>query len=130
MTEAHVRHRRVVRRVFEELAHGNTAPLREACADDVTWWLPLGPRAEHRGATAVEQVLRDRLGRPGSVTGAVIVDEDGGPAVVEQLLQVGGRATPATSVVTVRDGVIVAGRTYVDVEAWDEQGTGPGHVAR
>ena len=117
MSSSHDHRRDLVGRVFEDLGRGDGSSLRAASAADVSWWLPLGD-AEHRGLDDVESVLLTTLGHRDAVLQSVIVGEDGGSAVVEQLLTTADGSTPATSVLTLRDEVVVAGRTYLDVAAW------------
>jgi ketosteroid isomerase-like protein len=119
MSESQRPERTTVLRLFEQLARGNPHPLRAACSPEVSWWLPLGAQADREGVAEVERTLLDCLSAGGTVTESVIVAEDGTTAVVEQLVRRAGASTPATSVVTLRDGVVIAGRTYVDVAAWE-----------
>lgn len=54
----------------------------------------------------------------------ILVSGDGGTAVVEQMVHAptSQAMTPVTSVLQLRDGAIVAGRTYADVAAWHRNG--------
>ena len=122
MTSSHEHQRELLVRIFEDLGQGTGRSLRAASASDVTWWLPLRA-TEHRGVDAVEAVLVATLAGRNAELQSVILGEDGRSAVVEQLLACdGGGTTPATSVLTLSDGTVAAGRTYLDVAAWD--GTG------
>jgi ketosteroid isomerase-like protein len=118
MAGSHEQQRERLARVFDDLARGNGSSLRDASAPDLSWWLPLG-RTEHRGIAEVEETLVRTLAGHAATLQSVVLGADGGSAVVEQVLQVGeGSRTPATSVLTLRDGMVQQGRTYLDVAAW------------
>jgi ketosteroid isomerase-like protein len=124
MPSSHEHQRERLARLFEDLDQGIGTSLRDASAPDVSWWLPLGG-AEHRGVAEVEDALLSALTGRAAELQSVILGADGSSAVVEQLLRgADGATTPATSVVTLRDGVVVAGRTYLDVAAWRDAGRG------
>ena len=98
---------------------GDHDAVSAACTPDVRWWTPLtdeqpsGPAAAN---AALSQVLAP-LQRPVEVT-AVIPSDDGTRCVVE----LRSAATPpalVTSVLSVRDGKIAAGRTYTDLREHD-----------
>jgi ketosteroid isomerase-like protein len=118
MASSHEHRREVLARIFEDLGRGSGTSLRDAAAVDVSWWLPLGP-TEHRGIADVERVLVSTLSGRAAELQSLALGANGTSAVVEQLVRVtGGGTTPATSVVTLRDGLVVSGRTYLDVAAW------------
>jgi len=110
--------RALLARAFDDLGHGDATTLRDISAPNVSWWLPLGG-SEHRGITDVADALLSALAGKGAVTETVLLGADSRSAVVEQLgRDRRGSSTPVTSVLTLRDGVIAAGRTYLDVAAW------------
>ena len=118
MTSRHEHQRELLARIFDDLGRGSGASLRDASAPDVSWWLPLGT-TEHRGISDVENALVSTLGGKDAELQSVVLGADAGSAVVEQVLRVReGVTTPATSVLTLRGGVVVLGRTYLDVAAW------------
>jgi hypothetical protein len=118
MTGSHHHQRELIARIFEDLGRGDGASLRHACAPDVSWWLPLGSSG-YRGISDVEGALVSTLGGKEAELQSVVLGAACSSAVVEQLLQgTDGATTPATSVLTLRDGVVVSGRTYLDVAAW------------
>jgi ketosteroid isomerase-like protein len=122
MPSSHEQQRERLARLFEDLGQGSGTSLRDVSAPDVSWWLPLRA-AEHRGVADVEVALLSALTGRVAELQSVILGADGSCAVVEQLLRgADGTTTPATSVVTLRDGVVVAGRTYLDVAAWSDAG--------
>lgn len=126
MASSHEDQRALITRVFDDLGRGTGSSLRDLSAPDVRWWLPLGD-AEHHDIAAVEEALVRTLGGKASLLQSVILSADAGSAVVEQMLQVGeGATTPATSVLTLREGIVVEGRTYLDTAAWGAA-TGNGH---
>ena len=110
--------RELIVRIFEELGRGTGTSLRDASTADISWWLPLGT-TEHRGVTDVERALVTTLAGRQAQLQCVVLGADARSAVVEQLLGCAdGGTTPATSVLTLRDGAVVEGRTYLDVAAW------------
>jgi ketosteroid isomerase-like protein len=118
MPSSHEHQRERLARVFDDLGRGDGTSLRHACAPDVSWWLPLED-TENRGISDVEKALVSALGGKEAELQSVILNVDAGSAVVEQLLRgTEGASTPATSVLTLRDGVVITGRTYLDVAAW------------
>lgn len=122
MPSSHEHQRELLVRIFEDLGRGSGRSLRAASAPDLSWWLPLGA-TEHRGVEDVERVLLATLSGRNAELQSVILGADEGSAVIEHFLACdGGGTTPATSVLTLSDGTVVAGRTYLDVAAWD--GTG------
>ncbi|MFS2293467.1 MAG: nuclear transport factor 2 family protein [Actinomadura sp.] len=113
--------RDLARTLFDDLAAGRTGTVARACSPDVTWWIPLDG-ADHAGAAAVERALLACVGaEAGRVTlESLIASEDGSTVVVEQsVAREEGVATPATSVLSLEDGRVIAGRTYIDVADWD-----------
>lgn len=129
MNEVQASTRSEVMRLFGDLARGHGSPFRESCSSDVTWWLPLGPDSEHRGPADVERALIACLGAGDVVLESVVVAEDGSTAVVEQLIgRLGAAPTPATSLIALTGGVVTAGRTYVDLAAWEGRDEGGWHV--
>jgi ketosteroid isomerase-like protein len=117
-------HRReVLAHLFADLATGSGATLRAACAPDVTWWLPTGA-GERQGVADVEGALLATFAQNGAELQSVVLGADGRTAVLEHLLHPeGGGPTPATSVLTLSEDRVVAGRTYLDVAAWGGPGT-------
>jgi ketosteroid isomerase-like protein len=115
----HEHRRELLARIFRDLGRGRGASFRDGAATDVSWWLPLGTTAEHQGISQVESLLVGTLGNRRAQLQSVILSANGVSAVVEQVLSVAeGATTPATSVLGLRDGVIVSGRTYLDVADW------------
>lgn len=126
MTRIHEKQRELLARIFDDLGRGSGTSLRDASAPDVSWWLPLGT-TEHRGISDVEKALASTLGGKDAELQSVVLGADARSAVVEQVLRTArGATTPATSVLTLRDGVVVSGRTYLDVAVWP----GPAAEAR
>lgn len=100
---------------------GDDDTVTAGCTPDVRWWTPMrdetvcGPD----DVCAELQGLIEPLPRPLEVT-AVIPNDDGTRCVVELRSAVPTQETPpafVTSVLTLRDGQISAGRTYVDTKA-------------
>lgn len=126
MASSHEDQRALLARAFDDLGRGDGSSLRDISAPDVRWWLPLGD-TEHQDIAAVEGALVRTLGGKAGVLQSVVLSADARSAVVEQVLQIGeGATTPATSVLTLREGMVVEGRTYLDTAAWGSA-TGNGH---
>ncbi|GAB3878988.1 nuclear transport factor 2 family protein [Terrabacter terrigena] len=126
MTSTHDHQRALLARAFEELVHGDAAALGDISAPDVSWWLPLGG-PEHCGISNVVQALDRALAGKEVATQTVVLGADSRSAVVEQLVRVAkGVSTPVTSVLTLRHGLVAAGRTYLDVAAWQGENTDAG----
>ena len=126
MIGTHDHQRALLARAFDDLGHGDAAALRGICAPDASWWLPLeGP--EPRGISEVADALVSLLAGKEAATQAVVLGADSRSAVVEQLVRnPKGASTPVTSVLTLHDGVLTAGRTYLDVAAWRGDNTDAG----
>ena len=98
---------------------GDDDAVAAACTPDVRWWTPMADDAVSgpvQASAALHQVLAP-LQRPIAVT-AVIPSDDGTRCVVE----LRSAATPpafVTSVLSLRDGRIAAGRTYTDLRERD-----------
>ena len=126
MTATQDDRRAMLARAFDDLGRGDATALRDMAAPHVSWWLPLGG-SEHRGITAAADALLGALAGKDAVTETVVLGANTRSAVVEQLARDGkGNTTPVTSVLTLRDGVLVAGRTYLDVAAWRDENTDAG----
>ena len=129
MNESQTSTRDKVTRLFGDLARGLGGPFQESTSPKVTWWLPLDPNNEHRGPADVERALIACLGAGDVTLESVVVAEDGSTAVVEQrIARRGAAATTATSLISLTDGVITAGRTYVDLAASEGRDEGWRHV--
>lgn len=124
--------RSTLQHVFNDLAQRRTVRFRNACSPEVTWWLPLGSAAQYEGLPAVEAALLTNLLRDDArvALDSLIIAEDGLSAVTEWSITLPGAVTtPATSVLLLRsDGTITAGRTYVDVAAWNGLDEGASNV--
>lgn len=106
------------RGLAEELASawvaGNYERVSSACAPDVRWWTPATGDTVH-GRTDAGSALRRALAplvRPVAVT-AVVPSDDGTRCVVE-MRSSGSPPAFVTSVLTLHDGKVSAGRTYTD----------------
>ena len=93
---------------------GDHDAVSSACTPDVRWWTPMDDDASGPTDTsaALRQVLAPLQG-PVEVT-AVVPSDDGGRCVVEMR----SAASPpqfVTSVLSLRDGKVAAGRTYTDL---------------
>ena len=99
---------------------GDYDTVSRRCTPDVRWWTPLsGKPVDGLAGTLAE--LRRVVGpapRPIDVT-AVVLDDDGTRCVVEMRAATGEEDTPSfiTSVLTLRDGQVATGRTYVAPQA-------------
>ena len=109
---------------------GDYDTVSAACTTDVLWWTPAtgetasGPDDTSAALRAVLAPLR----RPVAVT-AVVPSDDGTRCVVEMRAATAPQDSPAsfmTSVLTLRDGKISAGRTYTDLRGTSHY---PGVVA-
>ena len=118
------RARRCVLELMSAWVAGDYDAVSERCTPDVRWWTPLsGEPVKGLADTLVE--LERVLGpvrNPIDVT-AVVLDENGTRCVVEMRTAVDGEETPSliTSVVTMRDGRVSAGRTYLATRALDRK---------
>lgn len=104
---------------------GDYDTVAAACTPDVRWWTP-GTDGTRSGPSDVSAALRDVLAplqHPVAVT-AVVSNDDGTRCVVEM------RSAPpspdmapafVTSVLTLRDGKVSAGRTYTDLRGHGAQ---------
>ena len=101
---------------------GDSGTVSRGCTSDVRWWTPLldEPVSGRADTLAeLERVLAP-VPRPIEVT-AVVLDDDGYRCVVEMRADSGREDTPSfiTSVLTLRDGQVSAGRTYVALDRAD-----------
>jgi ketosteroid isomerase-like protein len=110
--------RRVVQKLVSAWLAGDDESLSSACTPDVRWWTPLadGPTSGPTDAGAALRQVLGPLPQPVTVT-AVVPSDDGSRCVVEMRSAVAQHGPPAfvTSVLTLRDGRIAAGRTYSDL---------------
>jgi ketosteroid isomerase-like protein len=118
---SHARSR--VQEVVSAWLAGDYDTVADGCTSDVRWWTPLNGETVSGPADARAELQRvlEPLRRPIEVT-AVVPNEDGTRCVVELRSGVPAQDTPpalVTSVITLRDGKISAGRTYVDIKAHD-----------
>ena len=102
---------------------GDHDTVSAACTPDVRWWTPAdgrGPatRSGRRERRPPARLSR-RCERPVEVT-AVVPSDDGNRCVVEmRSAATAARALFVTSVLTLRDGKVSAGRTYTDLRQAD-----------
>ena len=119
MEGARARARSLVESLTSAWLAGDHDAVSAACTPDVRWWTPMADEAVSGPAdasAALRRVLAP-LHRPVQVT-AVIPSDDGTRCVVE----LRSAATPpalVTSVLSLRDGKISAGRTYSDLREHD-----------
>jgi ketosteroid isomerase-like protein len=113
------------RSVVEDLTSawlvGDHDAVAAACAPDVQWWTPLTDEAANgpTDSSAVLHRVLEQLQRPVQVT-AVVPSDDGTRCVVEMR----SAATPpafVTSVLSLREGKVAAGRTYTDLREHDQR---------
>src|SRR4051794_35127774 len=95
---------------------GDYDTVSHRCTPDVCWWTPLSGEPVSGLANTLaelERVLRP-VRTPIDVT-AVVLDEPGTRCVVEMraAADAGGPPSFITTVVTLRDGMVSAGRTYL-----------------
>lgn len=107
------------------LAGGYDA-VSSVCTPDVRWWTPAmdGTASGPTEASAALRQILASLHRPLAVT-AVISSDDGARCVVEMRSATtppGTAPVLVTSVITLQDGRISAGRTYTDLRG---HGWGP-----
>ena len=100
---------------------GDHDAVAAACAPDVEWWTPLTDEAANgpNDSSVVLHRVLEQLQRPIQVT-AVVPSDDGTRCVVEMR----SAATPpafVTSVISLRDGKVAAGRTYTDLRQHDRR---------
>jgi hypothetical protein len=117
MTHDHEHRHEALAHLFDDLVKGSGEALRAASAPGLTWWLPVTPSEYHGVAEAERALLRMFAGTSAELQ-SVILGGDGRSAVVEHLLHPkDGGTTPATSVLTLEEDLVIAGRTYLDVAA-------------
>ena len=108
------RARSLVQELTSAWLAGDDDGVSSVCTPDVRWWTPVDDDAS--GPTDTSAALRRVLAPlegPVEVT-AVVPSDDGGRCVVEMR----SAASPpqfVTSVLSLRDGKVAAGRTYTDL---------------
>ena len=121
MEEARARARSLVEGLTSAWLAGDHDAVSAACAPDVRWWTPMADEVVSGPAdasAALRQVLAP-LQRPVQVT-AVIPSDDGTRCVVE-LRSAAVPPALVTSVLSLRDGQVSAGRTYTDLREHDQR---------
>ena len=119
MEGARARTRSLVESLTSAWLVGDRDAVSAACTPDVRWWTPLTDE-EASGPADASAALHQALAplqRPVQVT-ALVPSDDGNRCVVE----LRSAATPpafVTSVLSLRDGKISAGRTYADLREHD-----------
>jgi ketosteroid isomerase-like protein len=100
---------------------GDDDTVSSACTPDVRWWTPLAdePTSGPTDAGAALRRVLAPLLQPVAVT-AVVPSQDGSRCVVE-LRSAGTPPAFLTSVISLRDGKISAGRTYSDLRGLDDR---------
>jgi ketosteroid isomerase-like protein len=121
MEGARSRARSLVEDLTSAWLAGDYDTVSSACAPDVRWWTTAaGGTADGPADTsaALRHVLAPLAG-PVEVT-AVVPSDDGSRCVVEMrsaAIPPDTQPTFVTSVVSLRDGTVSAGRTYTDLRA-------------
>jgi ketosteroid isomerase-like protein len=100
---------------------GDHDAVAAACAPDVQWWTPLTDDAANGpiDSSAVLHRVLEQLQGPVRVT-AVVPSDDGSRCVVE-MRSAGSPPAFVTSVLSLCDGRVVAGRTYTDLREHDQR---------
>lgn len=105
---------------------GDYVTVSHGCTPDVRWWTPLSlePVSGLPDTLAELERVLGPVRDPIDVT-AVVLDEEGTRCVVEMRAAAGKEGPPSfiTSVLTMRDGQVSAGRTYVATRAPDPAAT-------
>lgn len=115
MNGARSRARSLVEELVSAWLAGDDDRVSSVCTPDVRWWTPVtdGTTSGPAGTSAALRQVLAPLRHAVAVT-AVVPSDDGSRCVVEMR----SAATPPaflTSVVSLRDGKISAGRTYTDL---------------
>ena len=95
---------------------GDHAAVRGVCLPGVRWWSPLDDTSQGADVcTVLDGVLATVHGRID--VAALLVSDDGSRSVVEMRTDAanGRPSSFVTSVLTLSDGRVAAGRTYVDL---------------
>jgi ketosteroid isomerase-like protein len=123
MKGARSRARRLVEELTSAWLAGDDDGVASACTDDVQWWTAGGTANGPTDTSAALRRVLAPLGHPVAVT-AVVPSDDGTLCVVEMRSAVTPKGRPpsfVTSVVTLGDGKISAGRTYTDLQGHGQQ---------